>query len=1351
MNDDAVVKIMQSLGLDYSPAIRATERFEKTIADLNKQLAIMKANAIQGAKDINKAFVEQLGSLGGQKAILDQYGNPLKIIQSEVQKTSNDIINSFKPATNSLREHKQNLEDVKKQYNIFASEMQRRTSWFLSGSLFYGALKGAKEAVSTISEVEMGMVEIARVMEDSTFNFQAYRDELLQLGIEYGQSFATVQDIALRWAQAGYGVRDSLENTRTSLLALNTAELDAKNATESLIGIMAQWQLTSADLPLLLDKINKTADDFTLTSQDLVEGLLRSSSAAKIMNLSIDETIALLTVMREASGRTGREVGNALNSILSYIQRPGSINVLENLGIRVFADEARTQFRNVMQIFQDIASKWSTASDSIKDGFVQAADEAGLFSEELATALGLQEQWNDLQARDIAQASAGVYRRNYFIAMIERLSSAQEVLNGLMNAAGYSQAENTRTMDTLEKKYQSLKTSAEQLAVALGDAGLLDVLKSLIDSAGDFVQGLAKMDAEARTFLLTALELITISKAVRDIGGMFGINATLGTAISVLPGWTKLLAIIPAVAGAVGLYAYNLNKASDATNGLRSKQEDLTKTFNSQLEAADQTQNSLLEQAKTAEILADKLVELNEKENLNASEKAQLKDIAEKLNATFSNLGLEIDSNTGKIIGNTKAIYDNIAALKEQAIAQGYQARMQATASTYVEQELLLGQTRNAIELARAELQALKTENRQALQEIEMARSKAAQEGWGSYRLGKTIADINKKYGVTNIEQQIREKEKQISALTDLAREQEKILLDLEKELDEWADKAIESSSKIPSLTDYVPSVGTPKTSTTKTSSAYKNEALENALRLLQHKKRLNQISIEEEIGYLNQIKSLYVKTANELMDINERIYDAEQTLLKQRLNHSINWINEQKSLGQLTLDEEIAAWERILSNQSDNQEAVKQATVNLYRLRNQLMTESYSQEENYIKHLTKLGILSAEEQIEKYRQLYQYKANSLQEEQARVENLFDLYKRLISDQQRTIKVAHDERISQIEEEAERRKQAQKQIIEGIEKELELLDRQEQEYDHEKRMDDLRAQLAYWQVRTSEQARQKVAEITKQIEEEERKYAVELRRQELEEKKKLAQEEIDNIEARTKEEREKLEKAYYEIEIAFDEHSINMIALASTMWQGAYEEFEKNYIIPIQNALRNMDLDTVDSILSGVDDFAQDVFNRTYNTTNAQVYRLANQILEYKRQYEYGGDKSAAERAKPIYAELEKLNPSVAEVLHRSNTKQAEEFIKSLPKMHTGGKTLSYGAVYMKPGELVFPPDLSIKLEGLIAALYHRPINQTSTITDNRKDVRIDTLLNIENNYMEDEVDSEILSRNLQRALASLI
>ena len=43
----------------------------------------------------------------------------------------------------------------------------------------------------------MGMIEIARVMEDSTFVFENYR-ELLKLGVDYGQSFETVQQIALR-------------------------------------------------------------------------------------------------------------------------------------------------------------------------------------------------------------------------------------------------------------------------------------------------------------------------------------------------------------------------------------------------------------------------------------------------------------------------------------------------------------------------------------------------------------------------------------------------------------------------------------------------------------------------------------------------------------------------------------------------------------------------------------------------------------------------------------------------------------------------------------------------------------------------------------------------------------------------------------------------------------------------------------------------------------------------------------------------------------------------------------------------------------------------------------------------
>ena len=296
----------------------------------------------------------------------------------------------------------------------------------------------------------------------------------------------------------------------------------------------------------------------------------------------------------------------------------------------------------------------------------------------------------------------------------------------------------------------------------------------------------------------------------------------------------------------------------------------------------------------------------------------------------------------------------------------------------------------------------------------------------------------------------------------------------------------------------------------------------------------------------------------------------------------------------------------------------------------------------------------------------------------------------------------------------------------------------------------LKEELAYWQVRTSEQARQKVAEIEKQIDEEEHKREVELKKQGLNDKKKVLEDEIKSVDDAAKKEKEKWEKSYKQIEIRFDDHSINMIALASAMSKGMYEEFKKNYLDKIESALKSGDYGSIERILDDVDDFADDARKRTYDTTNAKIYKLASQILDFKRQYEYGGDKSAEQRAKSYYNELQRLSPNVADMLQRSNYMTAKKYIESLPKAHTGAKTLSYGAAYMKPGELVFPPDLSIKLENLIHALYARPVYQGGIKHDNSKQVSINNLLNVEQMQLDDSIDSEILSRDLRRAIVAL-
>ncbi len=1220
---------------------------QSTLASMDAKAASIQQKS--AAKGLNNEYGQQATLIRGQIAELQKKLQlEGKLSASEVKQTSQlkEQLSILKSQQRTDLSSKQNQNN-----NIVGNEFQRRSSWFLTGALFYGTISAAKEATQTISEVEMGVTEVARVMEDTTFVFKDYRDELLQLGVDYGQTFDTVQDVALRWAQAGYNVKDSLDNTKTSLLALNTAELDASNATESMIGIMAQWNMTSKDLPLVLDKINKTADDYTVTSQDLVDGLLRSSGAAKIMGLSIEQTISLLTVMREASGRTGREVGNALNSILSYVQRPKSINTLEGLGIQVFADKAKTQFRNVMEIFQDVAARWDTLAPAIQDGFVKSADDAGLYNEELANAIGTQEEWNDLQQRDISQAAAGVYRRNYFIGMIERLSTAQGVLNNMTDAAGYSETENARTMDTLEKKYTSLKTSAQELAVALGDAGLLDMLKDVTDIAKNATDSFADLDDSTKALILTALELLAVIAMVKTASGIFTAKNLVFGAESVLAligPWGKLAIAVAAAAAAIGLFAYNASKASaqsiqDSLNSVEAKRRDIAES------------NNLIQKYQELEGQAAQTNEV----------KAEMLEIQRQLASIYPEYVDGLDTEGNKLVTNIPLLRE-INALKQQEID--------------LERAKILMNAKNRLPQLKAEREKLQGQidkNKERLSSGDTTEWKRS----GAERFEFDVSDQIRKNLISDLESlsanQV-EDDMINSILNSMNSDDEPIAFNTR----EW--------NKL--------NLGTPTNSGDKTPDGYKfdgpkesynNEPLKNALQLLDHKKQMNQMSLEDEIKYLKNVDRIYVQTGEERMDIEERIYNAEKALLDKRLQDSINWINEKKALGELSAEEEIAAWNRVLKNQKNNIEAVKEATVNLYRLTKELREEEIQKNKDSLKDL-----------------------------------------------QDDIKDSYDERIDMIEKETETQKKAQETIIRGIEDEKEALDRSESTRDYDEKMADLEEQETYWSVRTGEDARQKLADVRKQIAEAEHDRELELDKQGLDDKKQAAEDEIDTIEETAKQEKEKWEAAYKDMEKAFEDNNLDIVAKAATASKEAYQEWYNNYILPIQEALKNGNVGGFTDSVGSIGDSIDNLPSHDWGMTDTDY----QQFIENGKQWNV-----ASQSNKAI---LQSQNDALR-IKYGQDPAKGE-----YPKFHTGGESLSEGWAKVLPGELFFPSNLSTDLKTLIAVtsgITGKVANgNSSSTTDNRKEIKIGNLLNVENMPMGDNIDGEILARELQRAILSL-
>ncbi len=97
---------------------------------------------------------------------------------------------------------------------------------------------------------------------------------------------------------------------------------------------------------------------------------------------------------------------------------------------------------------------------------------------------------------------------------------------------------------------------------------------------------------------------------------------------------------------------------------------------------------------------------------------------------------------------------------------------------------------------------------------------------------------------------------------------------------------------------------------------------------------------------------------------------------------------------------------------------------------------------------------------------------------------------------------------------------------------------------------------------------------------------------------------------------------------------------------------------------------------------------------------------------------------------------------------------QGLPTSHTGSMVVGEGVASLIPGEIIFPPDLSVQLERLIGVLSTRPLPPTQQQPTQAQqqwrgggvEVR-GNLLNIENANFKDDTDIEIMSRELRRQI----
>ena len=456
-----------------------------TFDDLKKKIR----SALEEVKELN-AEIRKSGEVNKEQA------ETLKKSGEEYEKVSADT-------ATLTSETEKNISAVKQSGDSILSLAQKFLLWQISATIVMKPLHGLTSAVQRLGEIlvetEDAAVAFRRVLKEDIGNSEII-DSLYDIAHDFGQTFENVNEIALNFARTGMSWQETLSATRAAVLALNVAELDATESSDGLIAIMTQFSLKAEDLTHVIDVLNKTADNFPVTSEKLLAAIQRTGSSAAQANLSLEQTVGLITALSKATGRSGENIGTALNALINYSTKSTALDTFASLSgdVAQVVDEYKKGAVDILEVWRAVSKEISHLTDQQADLLDQyfSTSEGEKLKDELSAELG--DVYNDLSG---VYSTANTFRKNYFIALLNNMDTVDAAIQTASDSSGYSIKENEQYLDTYTAKVNQLNAQWEELCA--NQNGILGLKKILVDIGSGLITVLT-YTGQLRTLLIGA-------------------------------------------------------------------------------------------------------------------------------------------------------------------------------------------------------------------------------------------------------------------------------------------------------------------------------------------------------------------------------------------------------------------------------------------------------------------------------------------------------------------------------------------------------------------------------------------------------------------------------------------------------------------------------------------------------------------------------------------------------------------------------------------------------------------------------------------------------------------------------
>ena len=409
-----------------------------------------------------------------------------------------------------IDEANENLKGAKIDANEaeqFTNNLKQSVAHWMSAQQIVNLVKdGIRQAYQDIQGLDAAMTNIAVVTDMSVSDLWGKINEYMSIAQQYGVTTQGVYEVSQLYYQQGLSTNEVMAATTETLKMARIAGMGYAEAADAMTVAIRSFKMEMSDAGHVTDVYSKVAAVTASDTEELAIAMSKTASSAESVGSSFENTTAMLAVMIETTRESAQNLGSALKSIISRYGEMKSGMTQDSEGELIDYNKTDAALRSVGISLKDAQGQFRDFDDVIFE---------------------LSAKWDSLDKntqRYIATIMAGNRQQSRFIALVDNWERLEEVTGAAQDSEDAGLLQYAKTLDSLESKLNTLKTSFQQFYMSIFDGeffkGFVDIITNVIDNLskmGPLLGGINLLQLINQIKLVGQLLLNTFSKNIGKI------------------------------------------------------------------------------------------------------------------------------------------------------------------------------------------------------------------------------------------------------------------------------------------------------------------------------------------------------------------------------------------------------------------------------------------------------------------------------------------------------------------------------------------------------------------------------------------------------------------------------------------------------------------------------------------------------------------------------------------------------------------------------------------------------------------------------------------------------------------